>query len=386
MSKWKTYWKNQKIDSPFVKWIDFCFNSFLKSPYFQENLESMQKREFLKSLGLLAGTAPFMAFTGSASSPKNSTLLPKALQKGDTVGLISPSAATADRMQFTFAKEALEALRFQVKLGENLKNRRGHLAGSDEERAGDLNAMFADKDVKGIVCIRGGSGAARILPLIDYDLIKKNPKPLMGYSDITALHCAIYSQTGLITFHGPNGSGSWNSFNVKRFEELYFEQELVAFENEIVESDDLVIKANRIQTLFPGEVEGKLLGGNLTVLTALSGSPYYPDFKDAIIYIEDVGEDPYRIDRMMSTLKLNGTLDAIKGFIFGQCTECDPGGGYGSLTVDQVLDDYVLPLKIPAYSGAMIGHVSKQFIIPNGAKVRLNSETGSFQLIEKVFQ
>jgi muramoyltetrapeptide carboxypeptidase len=346
----------------------------------------MQKREFLKSLGLLASAAPFMAFTGLATSPKKSTLLPKALQKGDTVGLISPSAATADRMQFTFAKEALEALGFQVKLGENLKNRRGHLAGTDEERAGDLNAMFADKEVKGIVCIRGGSGAARILPLIDYDLIKKNPKPLMGYSDITALHCAIYSQTGLITFHGPNGSGSWNSFNVKRFEELYFEQELVAFENEIVESDDLVIKANRIQTLFPGEVEGKLLGGNLTVLTALSGSPYYPDFKDAILYIEDVGEEPYRIDRMMSTLKLNGTLDAIKGFIFGQCTECDPGGGYGSLTVDQVLDDYVLSLKIPAYSGAMIGHVSKQFIIPNGAKVRMNSGTGSFQLIEKIFQ
>lgn len=346
----------------------------------------MQKREFLKSLGLIAGATPFMAFSSSVSSPKNSTLLPKALQKGDTVGLISPSAATADRMQFTFAKEALEALGFQVKLGENLKNRRGHLAGTDEERAGDLNAMFSDKDVKGIVCIRGGSGAARILPLIDYNLIKKNPKPLMGYSDITALHCAIYSQTGLITFHGPNGSGSWNSFNVKRFEDLYFTQEMVTFENEIVEGDDLVIKANRIQTLLPGVVEGKLLGGNLTVLTALSGSPYYPDFKDSILYIEDVGEDPYRIDRMMSTLKLNGTLDAIKGFIFGQCTECDPGGGYGSLTVDQVLDDYILPLKIPAYSGAMIGHVSKQFIIPNGAKVRMNSGTGSFQLIEKVFQ
>ncbi len=369
-----------------IKWIDFCFDSFLKSPYFQEKLESMQKREFLKSLGLLAGVTPFMAFSSSASYPKNSTLLPKALQKGDTVGLISPSAATADRMQFTFAKEALEALGFQVKLGENLKNRRGHLAGTDAERAGDLNAMFADQEVKGIVCIRGGSGAARILPLIDYDMIKKNPKPLMGYSDITALHCAIYSQTGLITFHGPNGTGSWNSFNVKRFEDLYFSQELVTFENEQIQGDDLVIKSNRIQTLFPGKVEGKLLGGNLTVLTALSGSPYYPDFKNAILYIEDVGEDPYRIDRMMSTLKLNGTLDQLNGFVFGQCTDCEPGGGYGSLSLDQVLDDYILPLKIPAYSGAMFGHVSKQFIIPNGAKVQLDADRGSFQLLEKVFQ
>ncbi|WP_075350655.1 S66 peptidase family protein [Algoriphagus marinus] len=346
----------------------------------------MNKRAFLKSLGLLAGAAPLLSWSTSQLNFDPKTLLPKALIKGDLVGLISPSAATSDRMQFTFAKEALEALGFQVKLGENLQNRRGHLAGTDKERAKDLNEMFADQNVKAIICIRGGSGAARILPMIDYNLIKKNPKPIMGYSDITALHCAIHSQTGLITFHGPNGTGSWNSFNVNQFEQIFFEKALVNYQNEQPKGDDLVIKANRIQTLKDGVAEGKILGGNLTVLTSLSGTPYYPDFKNSILFIEDIGEDPYKVDRMMSTLKLNGTLAQIKGFIFGQCSDCEPGGGYGSLSVDQVMDDYILPLNIPAYTGAMIGHISKQFIIPIGARVKMDASTGTFQLIEPIFQ
>jgi muramoyltetrapeptide carboxypeptidase len=309
-----------------------------------------------------------------------------ALLRGQTVGIISPSAASADRMEYTFAKEAMEAMGLKVKVGSNFKNRFGHLAGTDEERAADFNAMFADPEVKAIICLRGGSGAARILPLIDYEQVKANPKPLLGYSDITALHCALHSQTGLISFHGPNGSGSWNSFHANQFQQLFFDQKLLSFKNEVTKGDDLVAKGNRIQTLTKGTAEGKILGGNLTVLTALSGSIYYPDFQDAILFIEDVGEDPYRIDRMMSTLKLNGTLGKIKGFVFGQCSDCKPGSGYGAFTVDQIMDQYIIPLNIPAYIGAMIGHISKQFIIPVGARVRLNADQGSITLLEKVFR
>lgn len=344
----------------------------------------MNKRTFLKSFGLLAASAPFAGF--DFKKEENSSLSPKPLKKGDTVGIISPSAATADRMEFTYAKEAMEALGFKVKLGKNLMNRFGHLAGTDQERAEDLNQMFGDPEVKAIICIRGGSGASRILPLIDYEKVKSNPKPLMGYSDITALHCALHSQTGLITFHGPNGSGSWNSFNVKQFENLFFNQEKVTFKNEGGKGDELVLKANRIQTLKGGIAEGKILGGNLTVLTALSGTPYYPDFQEAILFIEDIGEDPYRIDRMMSTLQLNGTLGKIKGFIFGQCSDCKPGGGYGSLTVDQILDQYILPLNIPAYTGAMIGHIPRQFIVPVGARVKIDADAGTFTLSQSIFQ
>ena len=345
----------------------------------------MNKRQFIKSAALSLGALPLASFLPVMENHKEK-LFPKPFQKGDLVGLISPSAATSERIQFDFAKESLEALELKVKLGENLQNRRGHLAGSDQERADDLNGMFADPEVKAVICIRGGSGAARILDLIDYDLIKKNPKPILGYSDITALHCAIHSQTGLITFHGPNGTGSWNNFNVTQFQKLFFDKTLPLFQNEQVKGDDLIVKQNRIQTLTGGKAAGKILGGNLTVLSSLSGTPYYPDFKDAILFLEDIGEDPYKIDRMFSTLKLNGTLPKIKGFIFGQCTDCNPGGGYGSLTLDDILDDYILPLNIPAYKGAMIGHVSKQFIIPVGAKVEMDADAGTFSLTESIFK
>jgi muramoyltetrapeptide carboxypeptidase len=349
----------------------------------------MDKRNFIKTLGWSAGLFPLLGVQYKmpvAAQAEHAPLLPKPLNKGDLVGIISPSAATADEMQFRFASEAMEALGFQVVLGEHIANRRGHLAGSDEERAEDLNNMFAHQQVKAVVCIRGGSGAARILPLIDYENISRNPKPLLGYSDITALHNAIYARTGLITFHGPNGSGSWNSFNVNQFTKMFFDRDLVHFENELVKGDDLVIKENRIQTIFPGAVEGVIVGGNLTVLTALAGSPYLPDFKDKILFLEDTDEDPYRIDRMMSTLRLMGALNQIKGFIFGQCTGCDPSGGYGSLTLNQIFEDYILPLNIPAYRGAMIGHIPRQFIVPIGAKVGMDAGKGVFKMRSRVFQ
>jgi len=345
----------------------------------------MQKRKFLQLLGVSAGVLPLLGLNTEAQIANPAKLLPRPIKRGDWVGLISPSAATSERIQIQFAVEALEALGFKVKQGENLANRRGHLAGTDEERANDLNAMFADPEVKAVICIRGGSGAARILPLINYDQIRNNPKPILGYSDITALHHAIYAQTGLITFHGPNGTGSWNSFNVKQFEKIFFEQEQVTFENERVKEDDLVIKKNRIQTIYPGVATGDLFGGNLTVLTALAGSPYLADFTDKILFLEDIGEEPYRIDRMMSTLKLMGALDKIKGFVFGQCTDCDPSSGYGNLTLDQLFDDYILPLNIPAYRGAMIGHIPKQFILPMGVRVTLNANKGTIQMEEKIF-
>lgn len=349
----------------------------------------MNKRKFIKSLGLAAGLLPLSHLSGQQafSSPYSSSqLLPMPLKKGDLVGIISPSAAMADEMQFTFAREAMEAMGLNVVLGKHIASRRGHLAGTDAERAKDLNDMFAHKEVRAIICLRGGSGAARILPLIDYEMIRKNPKPLLGYSDITALHQAIYARTGLVTFHGPNGSGSWNSFNAKQFQDLFFSQDLLRFENEMPKGDDLVIKQNRTQTLRPGTAEGIIIGGNLTVLTAIAGSPYLPDFQDKILFLEEIEEAPYRIDRMMSTLKLMGALDKIKGFIFGQCTDCDPSGGYGSLTLNQILEDFISPLNIPAYRGAMIGHVPKQFIIPIGAKVKMDAGAGVFEMKERVFQ
>ena len=256
----------------------------------------------------------------------------------------------------------------------------------ESERAGDLNAMFADKTVKAIICTRGGSGAARLLPLLDYDSIRRNPKVLLGSSDITALHSAIHAKTGLVTFHGQIGSGSWNKFNVDQFQRVLIDRELVEYRNKSELGDDLVQRQNRTITIRGGKARGELVGGNLTVLTALAGSPYLPDFSGKILFLEDVGEAPYRIDRMFSTLKLMGALDKISGFIFGECTDCKPGDGYGSLTLEQILDDYITPLKIPAYRGAMIGHIREQFILPVGGQVELDADAGAFRLLEPVFQ
>lgn len=350
----------------------------------------MDKRQFIKSCALGAALIPLAGCSSmaqAAASPATANrLLPLPLNVGDTVALVSPSKATDEPLDLQIAQEVMQALGFKVKTGKHLAARRGHLAGTDAERASDINEMFADKEVKAIICLRGGSGAARVLPLLDYDLIRKNPKILLGYSDITALHNAIHAQTGLVTFHGPNGTGSWNSFNADQFRRLFLQRELMQYQNVLDSGDELVPRANRTVTITGGKVQGELIGGNMTVLTALAGSPYLPDFTGKILFLEDVEEAPYRIDRMFSTLKLMGALDKIAGFIFGGCTDCRPGGGYGWLTMDQIFNDHIKPLNIPAYRGAMIGHIKQQFIVPVGGKIELDADAGTFRLLDSVFQ
>lgn len=346
----------------------------------------MDRRGFLGTSALAALLLPLGGVGSATAATKGRQLLPVALNKGDTIGLVSPSSATDDTLNLQLARESMEALGFVVKTGEHYAARRGHLAGTDAGRAGDINAMFADKTVKAIVCTRGGSGAARLLPLLDYGVIRANPKALLGYSDITALHSAIQAKTGLVTFHGPTGSGSWNRFNVDQFQRMFFDRELMQYRNVSEAGDELVPRKNRTVTIRGGKARGELVGGNLTVLTALAGSSYLPDFTGKILFLEDVSEAPYRIDRMFSTLKLMGALDRISGFIFGECTDCRPGGGYGSLTLEQIFDDHIKPLNIPAYRGAMIGHIREQFIVPVGGKVELDADAGDFRLLEPVFQ
>ena len=345
----------------------------------------MHRRHFIGAAAI-AALAPFAGFaTARAAAPAR--LLPRPLSPGDTVALVSPSSAVAEPFDLQLGREAMEALGLRVVTGAHYADRRGHLAGPDAGRAQDLDDAFADPDVAGIVCTRGGSGAARLLPLLDYDAIRANPKMLLGYSDITALHCAIQAQTGLVTFHGPIGNGSWNRFNVDQFRRLFFERELMHYRNRLDgDEDELVPRRNRTITLRGGKARGRLLGGNLTVLTALAGSSYLPAFDGAILFLEDVAEAPYRIDRMLTTLKLMGALDRIAGFVFGDCSDCDPGEGYGSLTLAQILDDHILPLGIPAYRGAMIGHIREQFIVPVGGEVELDADAGSFRMLAPVFQ
>ena len=347
----------------------------------------MNKRSFLKSLSIIAAgasltSAPLMAVQNASTQ---TLIKPKALPKGGKIGICSPSAATAAHADILLAQCVIDALGYKAKLAPNILARRGHLAGTDAMRAGDLNSLFSDKEVDAILCLRGGSGAARILPLLDYAMIRNNPKPLMGYSDITALHNALLSQAGLIRFHGPNASSDWNPFHVAQFKSMFEARKLMHFQNLSKADDELVNTQYLTQTITSGKTSGRLIGGNLTVLTALAGSNYLPDFNGAILFLEDIDEAPYRIDRMMSTLKLMGALDKIAGFVFGDCNDCKPGRGYGSLTLDDIFADYIKPLGIPAYRGAMIGHIKRQFILPVGTVVELDADSGTLKMKETAF-
>lgn len=310
-------------------------------------------------------------------------LRPPRLRPGDVVGLVNPAGATWNPVDVDIVRETFEALGLRVRVGLHVLDRYGYLAGRDEDRAADVNRMFADPEVKGIVCIRGGWGCARILPLLDYDAVRQNPKVLLGYSDITALHMGIHARTGLVTFHGPVGIARWSSFNVDWLRRVLFEGEAVTFENDVAfdPAQTLVQRENRNRLLSPGVARGRLLGGNLTVLSAIVGSRYLPDFTGCVLFLEDVEEAPYRIDRMLTQLKLAGILDAAAAVVFGRCTDCDPGAGYGSLTLDDVLVDHLLPLGVPAWHGAQIGHIDKQFTLPVGAEVEVDAVAGTIRML-----
>ena len=343
----------------------------------------MHRRQFLQALAL----APLAARVASPrlSAAPRSPLKPHRLKPGDTVALVSPASATFQTADVQVAKESLEALGLKVRLGEHLLERHGYLAGDDKARADDITALFTDTSVAAIHPIRGGWGSSRVLPYLDYDAIRRNPKVLLGYSDITALLLAIQGKTGLITFHGPIGLGRWDTFSVDYYRRVLFNAELVRYENKHDLSPDensLVQTEFRIRTIQPGKARGRLLGGNLTVLTTIVGSPYLPDWDEAIFFCEDVHEDLYRIDRMLTQLKLAGVLQKLHGFVFGSCAECSPGEGYASLTLEEIFADHIKPLGIPSWQGAMIGHQQPQWTLPEGLQVEIDSVAGTITLLE----
>lgn len=328
--------------------------------------------------GLIASRVPIANAAGSNAS----ALKPPRLQAGDTVGLINPAGATFHPEDVVVARESLAALGLKVKAGEHLLDRYGYLAGSDKDRASDVNSMFADREVKAILTLRGGWGCNRLLDLLDYKLISRNPKILMGYSDITSLLLALNAKTGLVTFHGPVGISSWNKYSTDFVEKLLFNAEVFSMENPKDIGDHLAQVDNRVLTINGGKVRGRLLGGNLSVLTAMVGSDYLPDFKGNILFLEEVGEDIYRVDRMLTQLKLAGILGHLSGFVFGKCSDCGPGRGYGSLTLEEVLDDHIKPLGIPAWYGSMIGHIEDKFTIPLGVEAEIDADRGRISLLE----
>ncbi len=331
----------------------------------------INRRQFISAVGALglAGT----------SYGQNSLIKAERIRPGDKIGLVNPATAAFESEPIEIMTDALRSLGLEVVLGNNYYNRHGYFAGTDADRASDLNTLFRDSSIK-MIFARGGWGSARVLPLLDYDAIRENPKVLLGYSDATALLTGVHAKTGLVTFHGPS---PLNVFSADYFRRIVMNGERVTMTNPTdITEETLVQTENRIQTIKSGKANGRILGGNLTVLTAIMGSSYLPDWDNSILFLEDVNEAVYRVDRMLTELSLAGVLGKIKGFVFGRCTECQPDNSYGSLTLEQVLAEHIEPLGIPAFSGSMIGHIEQQFTIPLGIDVEIDAVVGSIRMLE----
>ena len=296
------------------------------------------------------------------------------------MGLVNPASAAFEPTPIDIMTDSLEAIGLKVKRGANYLKRYGYFAGHDAERAADVNALFADPSIKALVA-DGGWGSSRLLPLLDYDVIRRNPKILLGYSDVTALLLGVHARTGLVTFHGPSPENQLFR-RLRQARDVRRRGGHCMVNPKKIERGQLAQVDDRIRTITPGTARGRILGGNLTVLTTIIGSGYLPEWDGCIFFTEDVTEAVYRIDRMLTQLKLAGVLQKIRGFIFGRCTECPPGEGYGSLTLEDVLDEHIKPLGIPAWQGTMIGHIDRQFTVPLGVNVEIDATAGSIRLLE----
>ncbi|MEC8633073.1 MAG: LD-carboxypeptidase [Pseudomonadota bacterium] len=340
-------------------------------------MHAMDRRSLLQfSLAsTLMGVAPCFALA-------DAVIRPKRLRPGDTIGLVAPASVTYESLQLQIALETLDAMGLKAKVGPHVMDRFGYLAGEDEDRASDINTAFADPEIDALFALRGGWGASRLLPFLDFDLIAKNPKIFLGYSDITSLLNAIYAKAGVVTFHGPNVMSRWNEFTYQGMRDVLFEAKSAAYSNPEVIDDDLVARKHRIQTINTGKATGRLIGGNLTLMSALVGTPYFPDARGAILFLEDVGEAIYRVDRMMTQLKLSGVLDQASGIVFGHFTGVKPNPGLGNFALLDILRQHCEPLGVPCYFGAMIGHVEQQSTVPVGAGAMMNASSGTVELIE----
>jgi muramoyltetrapeptide carboxypeptidase len=308
---------------------------------------------------------------------------PPRLAPGVRVALIAPAGPLLERDDRTRGQELCHALGYEPIVAPNAGSRYGYLAGTDEQRLADLNAALTSPRVDAVWCLRGGYGMTRILSGVDFAALARHPKAVIGYSDITALINAIARKSNLTAFHGPMSRSSLTPFSRWHFDRVLTNLSEPGRLGRIPQpADVLVPRENRLVTLSPGIAEGRLFGGNLTLIQALIGTPYFPDLDDAILFIEDVGEDLYSVDRMLAHLRLIGALDKLRGVIIGRFTEMKRATEDGGLGFDEVLETYLLPLKIPVAYGFPIGHIDDQWTLPIGVKARLDATACEVEILE----
>lgn len=305
-------------------------------------------------------------------------LKPKPLHRGDTIGLVGISGALREAdVKYPKMMEAIDALGYRVIEADSCRERYGYLSGTDESRARGLNQMFADDRVDAVVCMRGGYGVARMLDRVDFDVIRANPKILLGYSDITALHTAIHEKVGMVTFHGPMPSTCWPKFDDftrdSMLRALTSTQPLGVLKNPEGKAPVCVV---------PGTCEGTLVGGNLTLIASACGTPYALDVEDKVLLLEDIGEKYYRLDSMLTQLRQAGMFEKCAGVVLGGFTECSVEYPEYTFALEEIIRDIIVPAGKPVLANMAIGHMDTKITVPLGVKCRLDATAGTLEITE----
>ncbi|MCE1195806.1 LD-carboxypeptidase [bacterium] len=317
---------------------------------------------------------------------------PRRLGRGDLVSLVAPSGSASDAARVEASARALESIGLRVKASSHCADARGYLAGEDAARAGELEAAFADPETAAVICLKGGYGTPRILDRIDYGIVAAHPKVFLGYSDITALHVAFYQRAGLATIHGPMPSSDmvpdFDPDSRAALERVLFGGVAEAGAFAAGGFAPVAVRnpgGRPFSALSDGVAEGPLVGGNLSLLAATMGTPYALQAEGKIVFIEDVDEAPYRIDRMLTQLRLAGVFEACAGVVFGAWTRCEPSAGKRSLSINEVIEDIVVPCGKPILAGVEAGHCAPTLTLPLGVRWRLDADGAALTLLESPF-
>ncbi len=338
----------------------------------------------LVGAGALTGLGLMPQIASSKPMPKK-LIKPKKLTQGDTIWIVAPSGASTGQENIDSAIQKVSSLGYKVKLGKNVSSRSGYLAGTDEERSADVNEALRCTESRGIIFLRGGYGAMRILPQLDYAALRKNPKITMGFSDITALHMAFLTQAGVVSFHGPCAESSWSPFSRSTIG-MITEAKPFGITMHPNEPATMVRKC-----LVSGVAEGKIVAGNLSMIVSLIGTKYMPSLAGCILCLEDIGEDPYRVDRMLTQIWLSGIMKEARGLVFGNFRERKPANlipdpesldPTKTFDIDQVCQDRASKIGLPCYQGLSFGHIALNHILPQGILAKLDTNAMSLEILD----
>ena len=295
---------------------------------------------------------------------------PPPLAAGARVALLAPAGPLRGPVDVATGEANARSLGWEPRTGAHVLDRHGYFAGRDADRLADLNRALRDDAIDAVWCLRGGYGIMRLLDGVDYDAVRRRPKPLIGFSDITALHAALAREADLVTLHGPVARNPLTPLT------------RASLVRATAQRGDPCGRAPGARAIRGGRASGRLAGGNLALLAALAGTRWAPRFDGAVLLLEDVNEAVYRMDRMLVQLRLAGMLDGVRAIVFGQCTDCPEDSGDGRRTLDDVLAETADALRVPCLAGIPLGHVEDQWTFPLGMDAEVDADGGTVHVLE----